>query len=226
MKPLSYVINLQRRPDRLQKFRSTYPGAINDVEVVYGFDGQSPNDPAHSEQEMARFGQMSQLLTSGEKGCFLSHMRVMQRIVDSGAECAIIMEDDVQFSDDYISKLDRALSELPTEGVDILFIGGRFTKDYVMKESSGIPFSEHIVKTRFLGFNDNWDKTDHNRTAHCYMVSNRCARTLLEIFAMKVDQVYPYDFWNLVALLSCGVTIYNTKPLLCYSDLVGDSDIR
>ena len=56
-------------------------------------------------------------LTRGEIGCFLSHRRCWQRLVDSGEDFALIMEDDILLSH-ASSKFFNSISWLPA-GIDV-----------------------------------------------------------------------------------------------------------
>jgi GR25 family glycosyltransferase involved in LPS biosynthesis len=218
----SFLINLKSRPDRLQAFFKNYPGMISDIEVVSGFHGKN----AENEPDKRLFYAMTDVLTPGEKGCFLSHMRVMQKIVDGGYERAIVMEDDITFTDDYIRRLKTVMDELPPSA-DFAFIGGRFVKDFVMKEEFAIPYSPHVVITKFCGPNfQGWNPVCQNRTSQCYMISARGARLFLDCFHMRPEQNFAYDFWYFIVAQRCNMTMYNANPLLCHSALVGDSDIR
>jgi len=218
----SFLINLKSRPDRLQAFFKNYPGMISDIEVVPGFYGKNPE----GEHDKHLFDAMTDSLAPGEKGCFLSHIRVMQKIVDGGYKRAIVMEDDLTFTDDYVRRLQIVLDELPPSA-DFAFIGGRFTKDFLMPEEFAIPHSEHVVITKFCGPQfTGWNKENQNRTSQCYMISARGAQLFLDFFKMNPEQLFPYDFWYFLVAQQCNMTMYNANPLLCHSALVGDSDIR
>ena len=217
-----FLINLKNRPDRLETFLKSYPGMIADIEVVPGFYGKKPEEEADEHL----FYAMTDFLEPGEKGCFMSHLRVMQRIVDGGYERAIVMEDDIVFTDDYVQRLQTVLDELPPSA-DFAFIGGRFEKDFFMKEEFAIPHSPHVVITKFCGPNfEGWNRAQQNRTSQCYMISARGAQLFLDCFKMRPEQILPYDFWYFIVAQRCNMTMYNANPLLCHSALVGDSDIR
>jgi hypothetical protein len=49
-----YVINLKRRPERLEQFRNNFGYFSNDIEVVYGFDGKNFYNETREEQELIK----------------------------------------------------------------------------------------------------------------------------------------------------------------------------
>jgi GR25 family glycosyltransferase involved in LPS biosynthesis len=65
-----FVINLKRRPDRLETFKKNCP--FTDVEVVYGFDGKYEKG---KEQDIT----YKLKLKPGEIGVFISHLRIFKK---------------------------------------------------------------------------------------------------------------------------------------------------
>lgn len=55
-------------------------------------------------------------LRAGEIGCFLSHRQIWQRLLDSDAEAALILEDDLAMSPDFVDALALAQRNLPMFG--------------------------------------------------------------------------------------------------------------
>lgn len=62
-------------------------------------------------------------LVDGEKGCYASHLRAAQWLLDSGAPAHVVLEDDVSLSDTFVPVL-SALSSLP-QGWDMIKFNSR-----------------------------------------------------------------------------------------------------
>lgn len=210
-----FVINLKRRPDRLELFRARCP--LKNYALIYGFDGKHVNLEL-SARERNMVHKLNTLLP-GEQGCFISHIRIFQKIVREKIPFAFIIEDDAFFSRDFTKRFLQVLSEV-SHDIDILYIGGRFTSDFVMPKY--VPVSQNIVKhlTPFQkgGFYD--------RTTHAYIVSYKMAELLLNTFYSLPNICIPIDHWILDICMQNSIDIYNSNPLLCHSPAIGNSDVR
>jgi glycosyl transferase family 25 len=211
-----YIINLKRRPDRLQNFKNNFKEFADDIQVVYGFDGKNFFSESKKEQEMARkcFN-----LNRGEMGCAISHFRIYQDIIDNNYDYGMIFEDDAMPSDNFNEKINNVLKEMPN--CDILFFGGRFTPDFMLNEPEFIKISDNIVMHNIKL----WDMMKHERTTHGYIISKKLAQFLLDKFE-KEGMRCAMDNWFLQAIRNNNFDIYNSQPLLCYSSFNSESDIR
>lgn len=210
-----YVINLKNRKDRLNDFIKKCP--VTNIEIIYGFNGKNPSD--ESKEEIELFNNKFDTLTPGEKGCFLSHVRIYRDIVSKNIPYAIVFEDDALFSEDFESIVSNIVNDLPND-FDILYIGGRFDKNFVM--TNYIKYNDYIVQTNFEKFNNK----EMERTTHGYIISNKGSKYLLDIFDKTEKITPPIDHWLLNNFKNNNLPVYNSMPLVCYSPLVGDSDIR
>ncbi len=95
-KPLLFVINLDRRPDRLaaQKAQAARLGFM--IERVPAMDGADPRFAARA-VGLARNGPIGPL-NDGALACSMSHAVAWKRLLDSGGEAALILEDDAELS--------------------------------------------------------------------------------------------------------------------------------
>ena len=211
-----YVINLKRRPDRLQNFKNNFGDFANDIEVIYGFDGKNFFNESKEEQEMTKkcFN-----LNRGEIGCALSHFRIYQDIIDN-YNYGIIFEDDAIPSENFNEKIDSVLKDMP-ENCDILFLGGRFEPNIQLKEPYYVKVTNNIMMHNIKL----WDMWMHERTTHGYIISKNLARFLLDKFETE-NMSCAMDNWFLQAIKNNNYNIYNSQPLLCYSPMNSNSDIR
>lgn len=93
----SYVINLKRRPERLELFKDRYdnfgPGAKLPLEVVTAIDCQDLED------DNIGFELNDYNSNKGITACTLSHIKVWKDIVKTGL-CGLVFEDDIIFRED------------------------------------------------------------------------------------------------------------------------------
>uniref|UniRef100_A0A6C0DKH7 Glycosyl transferase family 25 domain-containing protein n=1 Tax=viral metagenome TaxID=1070528 RepID=A0A6C0DKH7_9ZZZZ len=214
-----FVINLKRRPDRLETFKNQCP--FTDVEIVHGFDGKHMNlEPLAYERLMVdRFRD----LRNGEIGVFISHLRIFKSIVENNYPMALIFEDDVIFCDNFLDKFNNILKEIPSDA-DIFYVGGRFTPDYCMRD--GTMVSNNIIRHNTT--NKQWlgSNMDKDRTMHAYIISFNLAKKCLDTFHSSKLIRNAVDSWILNLCLENSIDVYNSYPLLCHSPIQGDSDIR
>ena len=217
------VVNLKRRPDRLKQFIGFCP--FVNVNVLYGFDGSK----LLNEQDKFKANQLTKINT-GEIGCFISHIRCYEYMVKNNIDYMLIFEDDCIFCDNFINKLNNVLIEynehkLNNKIVDILYIGGRFEPNFFTNSKNCLKISENIVKHINSNNRNNLDRDNLDRTTHSYIISKYTAGFLLDIFYnSRIDM--PIDHWLIETFNKYNYSIYSSQPLLCYSPLVGDSDIR
>lgn len=88
-----YVINLSSRPDRRREMQSQLEriGLSLDAPGVRLFETSKPDDPAG-------------FPTLGARGCFMSHLAVLREARDKGLASVLILEDDLNFCDDFAAK--------------------------------------------------------------------------------------------------------------------------
>jgi GR25 family glycosyltransferase involved in LPS biosynthesis len=214
-----FVINLKRRPDRLELFKKHCP--FNDINVIQAFDGKNMKDePSAIERDMAsRFVG----LEPGEIGCFLSHLRIFNLIRREKLEYAIIFEDDVIFCDNFLDSYSKIIQDLPSD-TGILYLGGRFEPGFKMIEYTRVTnniVKHHIENNRILGL-----PSDIDRTTHAYIVSNVFATKFTGEFYKTLIHTEPIDSYLLTFSKLNGFSVHNSYPLLCHSPIISDSDIR
>lgn len=132
-----YVLNLARRPDRLERIRSTLPSGLP---VIFTTDWQGPFDGERLDQATldslgiglfpwqteSGDADWSRPLKVGEIGCTLHHVAAWQDAAREGTEpYVVIIEDDVLFAPDFRDRLLAALTQLEAEGpvFDLLYLG-------------------------------------------------------------------------------------------------------
>lgn len=113
-----YLINLDRATERLARMTNRLNAVPLAFERVPAVDGRSLTFP------MPEFSELSFKILHGrrripsEVGCYLSHVECARRLLATNARHALILEDDVAFSDDFAEVLEAAIAR--SESWDIL----------------------------------------------------------------------------------------------------------
>lgn len=111
------VVNLARRPDRLEGFLERFYRAWPDgpIEVANAVDGQLCEIPSWWDQP------------SGAWGCYQSHLAILQNASSEGLESILIFEDDATFVDGFLGQLEELLQAVPDDWAQ-LYLGGQHLK--------------------------------------------------------------------------------------------------
>jgi GR25 family glycosyltransferase involved in LPS biosynthesis len=142
-----YVINLDQRQDRWDQFcRRADAAGITGYHRYRAVEGDKCPHP-----EWWRAG-------NGAWGCLMTHLRISQDASMDTLDNYLVFEDDVVFSEDFLSRLDNVVRALSGVTWDQLYLGGQHL--YV-ETSPPWPFRDGIVR----GLNI-------NRT-HAYAVNSR-----------------------------------------------------
>jgi len=108
-----HVLNLERRPDRLEAFWKDFPAAGWPFATPHRFeaiDGTTFPKPVGFTQQ------------NGAWGCLQSHMTMWQQAIDK-KENLFIFEDDCVFRDDFAVRLVPFLQDVPDDW-DMVYLGG------------------------------------------------------------------------------------------------------
>jgi GR25 family glycosyltransferase involved in LPS biosynthesis len=113
-----HVVNLDRRPDRMETFRKTHTAfSFNRFTAV---DGNQLTPSAFIDR---LFNDNDYHFRSALIGCALSHINLWKQLMDSPTdEGFIIMEDDITCVDNFVNKIETYLDMIPQQ-LDVLFIG-------------------------------------------------------------------------------------------------------
>lgn len=111
-----YCINLARRKDRFFQAQTEFAKHNIDAEFVEGIDGRLLNIPAMTSNDGA-------LVSKGDIGCTLSHLKVTKLAKEKGLKGYLVFEDDVELADNFNEKLKESLPHVP-ENWDMIYFGG------------------------------------------------------------------------------------------------------
>lgn len=114
-------VNLQRSPERwayMTKQATALGIPIQRLDAVDGV-GQLPR---HFHFDfLDKSGRIASQLTSGEVGCYASHLLAYEQFLLTKNPCVVVLEDDAELSDDFVRCVDEAIKAAPN-GWDIIHL--------------------------------------------------------------------------------------------------------
>ena len=127
-----YVINLDRRPDRLNEFWGKIKEYFNPtlIEKFSAVDGNKIDFSKHRGLFKAK--------SNGEIGCYLSYRELWENIINNESinddDLVLIFEDDIFINKNFIENFQDAINNFKTiDGNKLLYLGGRFKPDFSPK---------------------------------------------------------------------------------------------
>lgn len=120
-----YLINLKRRPERLRKMQEVLRLIGMDFKRVEAVDGYNLTEQHLSSINFLpdyRDPYHNRPMKLGEIGCFLSHYKVWEYIVNNGHQRAIVLEDDVRFTQNGTLIIKKMMEDLMKTRLDWDFI--------------------------------------------------------------------------------------------------------
>ena len=148
-----FMVNLERRPDRHQRMKYNFDQLGIDYEWVPAMDGRTIDEALLAKEGIAMLPDFSEPyhgrpLTYGEIGCFLSHYRLWQKVVDQDLDQVLIFEDDIKFEPFFVSKLEHLKQELTELGErwDLVFLGRKILHN---SEEPWVKGSQQLVRVDY-----------------------------------------------------------------------------
>ena len=198
----TYLINLDRSPERLARMDRIFRSLSLEYERVPAVDGRSL-----AEAEIRRHNRVArEPLSAGEIGCFLSHRAAWVRVVEAGVPHAAVMEDDLHLCRAARSFLSS--DEWIPADADIVKVETNGRRIVVDRTEIGIGAGHSLTLLR----------GPHNGTGG-YIISLDCARRLIERDAAMLMPVDKFLF-NPQSPLFGSLRIYQILPALCIQELI------
>ena len=221
----AFVINLDRRADRLRSFYEQLPASVSPlVERVSAVEGRALT-PTPELYSLFRGNNFQ--YRRGAIGCALSHYSLWQRIAGDGysGHATLILEDDAFFSDEGLRFWnERASLAIPPE-FHVIYTGGMSLADATLESfqrdgSLPTPEQEPLVREMInpcFGTPHAWFGT------FSYILSKPGARLLCGLVERngirRAIDGFMYDNWK-------HMRVYVTVPLVCWSIARYQTDIQ
>jgi len=173
-----YYINLDKRTDRKKQFESQAAlAAMPPIERVSGVPGLSLNTRydkdigVHTRVQMITEHRRShyEIHSRGALGASLSHIKTWKTFLDSGAEYALIIEDDAELPATFAMMFRDSVKNLPDDW-DIFILGWNHKPSDIKPKDKTSNYREIL---HFVG-------------AHCYLIKRSAAQILF-------DEAFPIE---------------------------------
>jgi glycosyl transferase family 25 len=174
-----YLINLDRRPDRLAAMTEEARKAGVSLERIPAVDGQAPASAAAAQRWFAASGPLGPL-PLGDRCCTLSHRLAWEALVASGAAHAAVLEDDVRLAPAAALLLaDAAWIAADVDLVKLEHFGPKNQK-VLVREERALPGGLKLARL-----------ASKHTGAAAYILSRRAAQRLLSLaqFDLPVDHL-------------------------------------
>jgi len=212
-----YIVNLDRRKDRLDRFYENHPEMVGRVLRLSAYDGKNLQlTPA-----IARlFRPHDFKWKKPVMGCALSHLSIWYQLANEQDDINsyLILEDDVKFSPDWERRWAEASASIP-EDWDVLYFGGILPPNRAGFEKIKERVNEHFSRVAPNSF---YGQNPANRYFHwcnySYILSKNGARKVLDVLKAKDG------FWTSGDHMVCNpvnvLNHYFLDPLAsgCYQD--------
>ena len=214
----AFVINLERRGDRLDRLWSNCPELKERVERWQAIDGRALKmTPAIKRLLKPNDFFWKKAVT----GCALSHLGLWWKLANEhpDIENYLILEDDAKLRPGWEAQWKAAVDDIP-EDYDIIYLGGVLPPNREMFEGAG----KQRVNDSFCRIADNkmWGQTTPTRyfhfCAYAYVLSRRGAEKIMELLEAHDG------YWTSADHILCNpVTVlrsYVLDPMVagCYQD--------
>jgi len=216
-----HVINLDRRPDRLESFMERSGLKPEEFNRFRAFDGKEIrwNPEIDRLFRANKFGSRAARI-----GCALSHLALYRHIASTENELHLILEDDALFEDRWIEKWNQQYSRVLPSDSALVYFGGVHPKNMPSFRNVVAPvnkyFVQHVPNTAYKhSFDPEVDLIDPAQprrrfpyTGIAYALSSEGARILIDIIE-KHGFIQPADIMR-VKLLDLVDGCYTVHPLL------------
>ena len=212
--PKTYIINMDKDTERLRKVKKQLDDYdISNYERIQGVNGKELTEV---QLENATSKICKEYCIKSSIGCAMSHIKVYKKIVDNNDSSALILEDDVVFEDDFKSRLLKKTSDVPKD-FDIVYIGcNQCNKKGDIKSIADL--YSLTFKSKYENINESVFVPRMAFALHAYIVSNKGARKLLEMF--ERDKIYGHiDLQIQNEREKYDLKVYAIRPLLAYQDI-------
>jgi len=213
----AWVINLDRRADRMQSFMTANPDLAR-AHRISAFDGSK----LKLGQKLARlFAPHDFKWKKPVMGCALSHLSLWMRLVNEQPDIGsyLILEDDARLQPDWRERWEKIQKHGMPADWDVVYLGGILPPNkegFKMLDEPVNKYLSRIKKHQLFG-QPTPDRYMHF-CAYAYVLSRRGAEKILEVLKAKGG------YWTSADHMICNIhehlNIYFTKPLLagCFQD--------
>ena len=212
-----YIINLDRRGDRMDRLYQTTPDLRNRATRFSAIEGKNLKLTAN----LARlFRPHDFMWKKAIMGCALSHLSLWWKLANESpdVDTYLILEDDVKLKPEWEARWKAAQPHLPEEW-DVIYLGGILPPNRAGFEMCKERVNDHFSRVGENGF---FGQTPPNRyfhwCAYAYVLSRKASHKILDIMEARDG------YWTSADHMICNpineINMYFLDPLVagCYQD--------
>lgn len=190
-----YVINMDESKERMQNVTTH----LNRLEIPFtripAINGKlmSPDEIKKNTTTLCNY-----FCTYSMIGCFLSHKKTWETVVNNNDPYAIIIEDDCEFVDTFKSDLKNIMDELIPLNPDFVYLGCFGGCEANKSNYTLVPFLQSLILPNIINKTSNLTFSYIPQApvgTHCYIISNNCAKKLIKLMD-KADYHVDVSFLN------------------------------
>ena len=204
---ITYLINLKRAQERLNSCKKEFKKVELEYTLVEAVDGKQIKLP-HPNFSHFRYSALhGKKINLGELGCYLSHLKVLKKFIESEHNLALVCEDDIEFN----PSINKIIEEALNCGIkfDLLRLSGGID----INKEKGNPFRLKNLHDEFhLSINFGFKPG-----TGCYLINRKGAAEILKrlkIMSLPIDHAIDRDWLLNVKSLSVSPSPVNLKKEL------------
>ena len=194
---ITYLINLKRAHERLNSCEKEFKKIELEYVLVEAVDGKQIKLPHPNFSHLRYSALHGKRANLGELGCYLSHLKVLKKFIESEHSQALICEDDIEFN----PAIKKIIEEALNCGIkfDLLRLSGGSN----INKEKGSPFKLKKLHDKFyLSINFGFKSG-----TGCYLINRKGATAILKrlsTMSLPIDHAIDRDW--LLNLKSLSVT--------------------
>ncbi len=237
-------INLDRRLDRnedtFKKINEVLGFDKNNIKRFSAIDGTNliqdlKNKNYIGDEFISIIKKLNLTLKSPELACLLSHYFLLKEILEDNTipddSIVVLFEDDFFINTQYLEKIKlsdiigkiKSPVNFNNNNWDIIYLGGRFTQNFIPYNKSFFTHSFDNFYLRIAGCGMDWDRTTHN-----YLVKKKNIPNIISCYLNYYTYNFKPEFQVDSFYNSCSnkIKMYDYFPHIFYSPLNYSSDIQ
>ncbi|OAA26595.1 hypothetical protein AT15_06460 [Kosmotoga arenicorallina S304] len=170
-----YLISLLNEVQRREEMEKKFPGTYKEFIMIEAIDGSKLTAKEYFEKIRCHFFKKYDLMTVGEVGCSLSHMKAYEKLCNSSHDYALIIEDDIIGKDEDIEKIKKTAPKvIESFGDNLLWLvgagRGNRLKKYVYCKNTDLEnvYFVHKLSRKYI------------TGTFSYIVTRKAAKSILE----------------------------------------------
>lgn len=207
-----YLISLKYDVIRRDKLKKCFPVYYDKFIHVEGVDGRKLTAKEYFEKIRGYFIKYNKIMTPGELGCTLSHIKALKEFVETGCRYALVLEDDVIGRDVDLDRIFRSLNEMDLNSV--LLCGGQISLFERRYQFGRRLKSIDVYKVARFSYPFVYGTC-------CYVVTRKSAQQILEHHSISLTLADKWDSF----FEGSNTKIYYSN-ILSHPDFFGDSSIE